>query len=142
MPRLAPRALRYQIARFCAWDGEKDEHYLYRLTAGSLDRARQAGLRPSHLLALLRRHAPSVPPSLARAIERWEERGTEARLEHVTVMRLRSPELLAALRGSRAARFLGEPLGPTAVVVKPGAWEKVLAILAELGYLGEMSGEE
>jgi hypothetical protein len=142
VPRLAPRALRYQVARFCTWDGEKDEHYLYRLTAGSLERARQAGLRPSHLLALLRRHAPSVPPSLARAIERWEERGTEARLEQVTVLRLRSPELLAALRGSRAARFLSEPLGPTTVIVKPGAWEKVLAILAEMGYLGEIGGEE
>jgi hypothetical protein len=42
------------------------------------------------------------------------------------------------VRASRAARFLGEPLGPTAIVVKAGAQEKVLAILAELGYLGEI----
>jgi len=53
------------------------------------------------------------------------------------VLRLSSPKLLTELRKSRAARFLGDPLGPTAVIVQPGAWKKVLAILAELGYLGE-----
>ena len=54
------------------------------------------------------------------------------------MLRLSSPEILQALRSSRAARFLGETLGPAAVAVKPNAGEKVLAVLAELGYLGEM----
>ena len=70
--------------------------------------------------------------------ERWEERGRgDAILENLLVLRLSSPEVLEALRKSRAARFLGDPLGPTAVIVNPGAAEKVLTILAELGYLGE-----
>ncbi len=138
VPRLAPRLVRYQIARFTEWEGESGGVYRYRVTPGALERARQQGLRASHLLALLRRQAPSVSPSLSRALERWEERGIEARLEHLLVLRLSSPELLQALRSSRAARFLGEPLGPTTVVVKPGAAEKVLAVLAELGYLGEI----
>jgi hypothetical protein len=111
--------------------------YAYRLTPASLEKARQQGLRINHLLALLRKHASAVPPSLVKALERWEENGTEARLEQVLVLRLRSPELLQMLRRSRAARFLEEPLSSTAVIVKPGAWEKVLAVLAELGYLGE-----
>jgi hypothetical protein len=138
VPRLAPRLVRYQIARFTEWEGENGGVYRYRVTPGALERARQQGLRASHLLALLRRQAPSVSPSLARALERWEERGSEARLERLLVLRLSSPELLQTLRSSRAGRFLGEPLGPTAVVVKPGAAEKVLAVLAELGYLGEI----
>lgn len=145
LPRLAPRAARYQIARFCHWSGRHDgseEAYRYRVSPSSLERARQAGLRAGHLLALLRRHAPTVPPALARALERWEERGAEARLERVTVLRLSSPDLLNTLRSSRVARFLGDPLGPTAVIVKPGAWEKVLAYLAELGYLAENRLEE
>lgn len=41
------------------------------------------------------------------------------------------------LRNSRAARYLGDPLGPTTVVVKSGSGEKVLEILTEMGYLGE-----
>ncbi len=137
-PRLVPRAARYQIARFCSWESAGEEAYSYRVTAASLARARDQGLRVGHLLILLRRHALTVPPSLAKALERWEEHGGEARLERALILRLRSPEMLQALRSSRAARYLGDPLGPTVIVVKPGAAEKVLAALAEMGYLGEI----
>ncbi len=133
-----PRTVRYQIARFCAWEKMEGNVYRYRLTPASLERARRQGLRVSHLIALLRRHAEAVPPSLVRALERWEEAGVEARFEKLVVLRFASPEVMQKVRASRAARFLGEPLGPTAVIVKPGAQEKVLAILAELGYLGEI----
>jgi hypothetical protein len=138
VPRLTPRAARYQVARFCSWESASEESYAYRITAASLQRARQQGLRASHLLALLRRHALTVPPSLARALERWGEQGSEARLERHLVLRLRTPEMLQALRASKAARYLGDLLGPTAVIVKPGAAEKVLAALAEMGYMGEI----
>lgn len=138
VPAGTPRAARYQIARFSQWDGIKDGEYLYRLTPGSLERSRQQGLRLEHLVSLLRRHAKTLPPTLLKALQRWETNGAEARLEQVTVLRLRSPELLAELRSSRAGRFLGELLGPTSVIVKPGAGEKVLLVLAEMGYLGEV----
>jgi hypothetical protein len=137
-PPLLPRAVRYQIARFCEWEKERPEFYQYRLTPASLERARQQGLSVAQLLGLLRRHATALPPSLVKALERWEQQGSAARLERALVLRLASPETLQALRSSRAARFLGEPLGPAAVIVKPGAGEKVLAILAELGFLGEL----
>jgi hypothetical protein len=135
-PRLA-RLARYQVARFCEWEKETPEAYAYRLTSASLGRARKQGLTVSHLLALLRRHAATVPPSLVRALERWEQHGTQARLEQFVVLRVTTSEIMQALRASRAARFLGEPLSPTAIAVKPGAWLKILAALAELGYLGE-----
>jgi hypothetical protein len=140
-PRLAPRAARYQVARFCIWEGASEEGYSYRLSAASLSRARQQGLRIKHLLSLLRRYALTVPPSLSRALERWEELGSEARLQRALILRLRTPEMLQTLRNSRAARYLGDPLGPTTVTVKPGAAEKVLAALAEMGYLGEIEAE-
>ncbi|MGW8250344.1 MAG: helicase-associated domain-containing protein, partial [Anaerolineales bacterium] len=141
VPRLVPRSARYQLARFSEWESENPQAYLYRLTPPSLERARDQGLRVVHLLTLLRRYALAVPPSLVSALERWQEHGTQARLDRVTVLRLKDPELLQMLRGSRAARFLGEPLGPTAVIVHEGAWEKVLAVLAEMGYLGETTLE-
>jgi hypothetical protein len=142
LPRLAPRSVRYQIARFSDWQDEREDGYYYRLTPASLERARRAGLRLSQLLGLLRKHASAVPPILVKALERWEDRGGEARLERVVVLRLSSPELLQTLRSSRAGRYLGDPLGPAAVIVKPGAWEKVLAVLAEMGYLAEWGIEE
>lgn len=142
LPRFVPRSARYQLARFCEWEGSAGEAYRYRVTAASLERARQQGLRASHLLALLHRHAPAVPPALVKALERWEERGTEARLERLVVLRLRSPAILQELRASRAARFLGDPLGPAAVIVKPGAQDKILAALAEMGLLAEVQLDE
>jgi len=142
LSRRVPRAVRYQVARFCDWEGEKGAVYRYRLTPGSLARARLQGLRVNHLLALIRRHAATVPPTLVEALERWDEHGSQANLKQVLVLRLSSPDILKELRASPAARFLGEPLGPTAVIVKPGAREKVLAALAEMGYLGEVDFEE
>lgn len=142
LPRLAPRSLRYQLARFCAWEGFAGEVYRYRLTPASLERARRQGLRAEHLVALLRRSAAPLPPTLLKAVERWEERGEEARLERLLVLRLSSPELLQALRASPAARFLGDPLGPAAVIVRPGAWEKVRDALAAMGCLAEARLEE
>ena len=142
VPRLVPRTARYQLARFSEWESEHEDAYLYRLTPASLERAHDQGLRVIHLLTLLRRYALNVPPSLVKALERWQEVGSEARLEKVLILRLKTPEMLQMLRASRAARFLGEPLGPTTVIVKPGAREKVLGILAEMGYLGEADLED
>lgn len=139
--RLAPRAVRYQLARFCEWEKETPQEYSYRLTPASLGRARQQGLTTGHLLRLLQRHAKTVAPALVKAIERWERLGVEARLENLLVLRLSTPEVLQTVRASKAARFLGEPLGPTAIIVKAGAAEKVLLILAELGILGEVRAE-
>ena len=142
LPRRVPRSVRYQLARFCEWEGLGGDAYRYRVTAASLERARQNGLRAIHLLALLRRHAAAVPPVLVKALERWEERGTEARLGRLVVLRLSSPAILQELRASRAARFLGDPLGPAAVIVKPGARDKILAALAEMGLLADVHLDE
>jgi hypothetical protein len=137
VPSLAPRAVRYQLARFGVWETPKNGVYIYRLTPASLSRARQQGLQLGHLIGLLRRYAQSIPPNLGKALERWNEFGTEARIQNVVVLRLSSPDLLQTLRSSRATRFLGEPLGPAAVIIKPGAWSKVIEVLSELGYLCE-----
>jgi hypothetical protein len=46
------------------------------------------------------------------------------------------------MRKSRAAKFLGEVLSPTTVVVKSGAAQKVIGVLTELGLLTEILNEE
>ena len=140
VPRLLPRAARYQIARFCEWEDGKEDEYRYRVTPSALTRAREQGLKVGQLLALLRKYAAApIPPPVVKAIQRWEMKGTEARVANPTVLRVGSPEVLEELRQSRAGRFLGESLGPVAVIVKPGAGAKVLAALAELGLLAETS---
>lgn len=141
VPRLASRAVRYQAARFSRWEAAGDE-FIYRITSGSLMRAKEQGLNITQIITLLRRYTSNIPPSLVTALERWERAGSEARMEQALILRLRTPEMLQALRKSRVARFLGDPLGPTVVIVKPGAREKVTAALAEMGYLTDIENLE
>jgi hypothetical protein len=138
VPRFAPRAVRYQVARFCEWEAAKENEYRYAITPTSLKKAGEQGLKVEHLLSLLAKHAAGgIPPVLVNALKRWEANGTEARVQTQVVLRVSRPEVLEELRKSKAGRFLGELLGPTTVVIKEGARSKVLAALAELGLLAE-----
>jgi len=159
LPALTPRSIRYQIARFCEGGGEqapkssieqvntpqgyrkalRETIYHYRLTPVSLGRAAKKGLRTAHLISLLRRHSKDpIPPNLLQSLERWESHGVQAQVEKSTLLRVASPEILETLRQKRAARFLGEVLNPTTVVVKQGGEEAVRNALAEMGYLAEI----
>jgi hypothetical protein len=144
VPRLFPRPVRYQIARFCEWEQAGAEEYHYRVTPASLRRAARQGLKVGPLLSLLAKNAAAeIPPAFVKALKRWEANGTEARVEVQTILRVNRPEVLEELRKSKAGRFLGESLGPVTVVVKPGAQSRVLAALAELGLLAEFEpGDE
>ncbi len=138
VPRSVPRSVRYQIARFCEWEQASADEYRYRVTPASLQRAARQGLKVGPFLRLLAKNAAAgIPPSLVKAIKRWEVNGTEARVEVQTVLRVSRPEVLSELRKSKAARFLGESLGPTAVIIPAAARSKILAALAELGLLAE-----
>ena len=138
VPRFAPRAVRYQVARFCEWSDSKEDEYRYTITPSSLKKASEQGLKVEHLLSLLARYAAGgIPPVLVKALKRWEANGTEARVQTQVVLRVSKPEVLEEMRKSKAARFLGEILGPTTVIIKDGAQSKVLAALAELGLLAE-----
>jgi hypothetical protein len=140
VPYLVPRVARYQISRFCEWDEPRFDEYRYHVTVASLQRAGRQGLKISQLLSLLAKNAAAeIPPAFVRALKRWEKNGTEARLAEQVILKVARPEVLEELRKSKAGRFLGEALGPTAVIVKPGAEGRVLAALAELGLLAEHS---
>ncbi len=151
VPRNASRAVRYQIARFCEWDddGRAAKHietngddFIYHVSARSLKHAIEQGLKAEQLLSLLVKVTKSnVPPALVKALKRWEANGTEARAESQTILRVARPEVLEELRKSKAARFLGEPLGPTAVIVKSEAVPRIAAALAELGVLLDVHDE-
>lgn len=140
VPRLVPRAVRYQLARFCEWDEEKADGFRYHVTPASLTRAREQGLRVEQLISVLVKHAEAgIPPVLVKALKRWETSGTEARVLTRAVLKVSKPEILVALRKSKAAKYLGEALGPTTVIVKDGAVEKVAQAMTELGLLLEDS---
>jgi hypothetical protein len=137
--RTFSRAVRYQISRFCEWEESKPDEYQYQVTAHSLEHAKEQGLKAEQLLALLVKYTNgAVSPALVKALKQWEARGTEARVKNLLVLRVNRPVILQVMRKSKAAKFLGEVLSPTAVIIKNGAEPKVLAALAELGLLAEI----
>lgn len=139
VPRFFSRAVRYQISRFCEWEESKLDEYQYQVTAHSLARAKEQGLKAEQLLALLVKYTNgAVPPALVKALKQWEAHGTEARVKNLLVLRVNRPEILEEMRKSKAAKFLGEVLSPTTVIIKSGAESKVLDALAELGLLAEI----
>ncbi|MEK6751491.1 MAG: helicase-associated domain-containing protein [Chloroflexota bacterium] len=141
--RYFSRAVRYQIARFCEWGEEKNNEYAYSVSAQSLKRAGEQGLKAEQLLAMLVKHTNgTVPPAMVKALKRWEQHGAEARVESLLVLRVSRPEIMEEMRSSKAGKFLGELLSPTAVVVKSGAIEKVIAALTELGLLSEVISDK
>ena len=141
--RYFSRAVRYQISRFCEWGDEYADEYKYQVTAQSLIHAKEQGLKAEQLLSLLVKYTNSnVPPALVKALKRWEMHGGEARVESLLVLRVSRPEVMEEMRKSKAGKFLGELLSPTAVVVKSGAIQKVVAGLAELGLLAEVISDD
>jgi hypothetical protein len=154
VPRTFSRAVRYQLARFCEWDGfdtpsanasrySTINEYTYRVTAESLRRATEQGLKAGQLLAILVKYTNgAVPPALVKALKRWGVNGPEARVESLHVLRVSKPDIMEEMRRSKAGKYFGEVLSPTAVVVKSGAIQKVLAELAELGLLAEVISDK
>ncbi len=138
--RYFSRAIRYQIARFCEWGEEKNNEYHYFINAKSLKRANEQGLKAEQLLNLLVKHTNGgVPPALVKALKRWEANGIEAKVENLFVLRVNKPETMEEMRKSKAGKFLGEFLSPTAVIVKHGAVAKINEALAELGLLADVN---
>ncbi len=143
MTPLVPRIARYQLSRFAEWRSLRPDRFVFQLTPASLQAAAEQGLELKHLRALLRKYGkPGIPPVLQKALTRWESHGLEARIEPLLVLRLAEPELLEKLRESKASGCLGETLGPTAVLVKPGCGSRVRAALRELGILTDLPGED
>ena len=135
-----PLLARYQLARFTEWQKSERQRFVGRITPASLKRASAQGLTVRHLTRLLRKYTTrAVAPVLVKALIRWENEGPEARLDSLTVLRLKTPDQLQMLRDSPAGRHLGEALGPATVIVKEGAAEKVRAELARLGLLCDSS---
>lgn len=136
----SPRSIRYQIARFCRWDEKKGREYHYLLTPESLQRAQERGLKPAHLISLLKRNADSpIPPYLVNAVERWTKFGNQAEIENAVLLEVTSPEILTELKNSKSGRFIARILTPTVAILHTGGEEKIMKALFEMGYLTEFN---
>jgi Helicase conserved C-terminal domain len=135
---LAP-ALRYQIARFATWVEAGPDAHVYRVTPSALAAAKTQGLNPAQVRTILERASGrDLPPGLITALARWGKRGAEGRIERILVLETSDARVLRELQADRStARYLGDALGPTAVRVRAGHIEPLLAAAARRGILIE-----
>ena len=136
IPRLAPRSIRYLIARYCEWVGESGSNYIYRISDKSLSEVSSQGLNPGKLILLLRKHSVQpLPPNLMIALERWEKVGIQARLNNPTILTFSNKKILDEILKGRASRYFGERLNSVSIIIKPGAENKITEELLDLGIL-------
>jgi hypothetical protein len=136
----APRAVRYQIARFGSPLKQTAIDVSYRISPSSLRQAADQGLSVNHLLQLFQQaKIKNIPPNLVQQLERWEKYGVEAAVSQAILLRLSRPEILPLLqKNPRASRCLAEVLNPRTIVVKPGSVESLRKVLAEMGFLADI----
>ena len=137
VPRSVSRFNRFQLARFAEWEKAADP-YEYRLTAAGLAQAARQNIQPSNILTFLKRATQdNIPQSVLTLIETWGQAGADsASISQMTVLRVPTPELLAAIQATPALRrYLGATLGPTAVAVRAGQWQDLAAALQTNGIL-------
>jgi len=140
VPQNAPRAIRYQIARFGQPVKQTPTEIHYRISPTSLRTASGQGLLTSHLLQLLQQaKVKTIPPSFVQQLDRWDKYGVEAVVTQTILLRLSRPEILPLLQNNpRAARCLGEVLNPKTIVIKPGCIDNLRQALAEMGFLADI----
>jgi hypothetical protein len=137
VPRQAPLARRYQVARFAEWTGRDRDTYRYRLTPRALASASAQGLDLRKVEEILQTGSGrAIPETLHSALERWARSGTEAVLEQAVILRVKDAETLRRMRSDPAIKkYLQEVLGPTTVRVRPRDREALLAAAARRGLL-------
>lgn len=152
LPASVDRYKRFQAGRFAQLQPQPDledatepKIFSYRVTPGSLQRAKDVGIDSGRVLQFLQQASADgqVPAGLKRAIQRWSENGTEGMVEQTVILRVNDPKIMDTLRNRPETRpFLAESLSDTAVVVMPGSWGELCQAAAQLGLLLEPIGLE
>lgn len=138
VPYNASRYHRFQAARISEMQPLRlGKPFEYRLTPGSLEKAQEQGISLERVVQFLKEASGRpLPAGFGRALARWAEKGVEARMEEVVVLRVKEAAILNTLRENPKTRdYIGESLGELSAVVRHQAWPKLAAASAALGLL-------
>jgi hypothetical protein len=133
---------RFQVARLVEWEplGVNDNVYRYRLTPHSLERAVEAEISLDRALDFLAtKSGKPLPESVKSAVKTWREQGTQLRVRKASILQVNDSAIMERLRNSpKVRRYLGEPLGDCAVIVKTANRERLVLAIAEMGLLADI----
>lgn len=97
-----------------------------------------SGMKSKHIFSILSQlFETAIPPTLLKAIADIEKNGCLIVGEQMNVLRVKNAKLLDEIKKSQASGFLGEPLNPTTVVIKPGMEKALENSLLALGYFSD-----
>jgi hypothetical protein len=138
IPLRFSRTIRYQISRFCVWNGKTKDGYAFQISPVSLQRAKDHGLKISHFLKIVQSVLPHpFPPKLKSALENWEHHGTLAHFTQAILLHVADPEAINLLHNTSVKKFIQAVLNPNTVAVLPSGVEQVRKTLIEMGFLSE-----
>ena len=132
---------RFQLARVADWLDTQSGAFVYHLTPRSLKRANDQGIKPTRVLEYLEEKAGSpAPPAVVRAVERWTERASEARIEAALLLRTKDAATLDVLLKLDAIRRASvERLAPTCAAIRARDLRAIRAAVAASGLLVDLS---
>jgi len=137
--RLFPRAIRYQISRFCDWDTLSGNRFIYRITPNSLSGMDKQGLKTQQLINILKKFGKKpLPNNLITAIHRWKNNSTEAVIESAVILVLNSPKALDQLIAMHGSDYVLERLNPTAALIKKDKVFNIQSELIKMGFLTDI----
>lgn len=130
---------RFQLARVADWVETREAQYVYRLTPRSLARAREQGIRVPRLIEFLERTSgQALPDSVHKALTRWAERGVEARLEPMLILKTQDAATMdALLRVQEIRRAVVDRFAPNCISIRQRDADAVRAAIVESGLLVE-----
>ncbi len=139
VPLEASRYHRFQLTRVAELQPvTAGSPWMFHMTAQSLAQAKAQGITPDRVLNFLSQIADRpLPASTRRAIERWQEHGTEGRVQQTAVLSVGDASIIEKLRQNDKTRpYIGESLGTLAVIIR-GDETQFRQIVAQLGLLLE-----
>ena len=118
VPHEFSAAYRYQIARFSDWISVDSKYFTYRLSPSSLSLAISQGLQLKHIRSLLEETTDRIPPTLFKALARWDTHGREAKVRPAYLLHVADEQIMEMLRSNRrTAKYIREFLGPTTAII-------------------------
>lgn len=133
-PKQLPPLVLYGLERLAERQSAGEE-LRYRLTAAGVRRAAEEGWEPGSLIEFIAGHCKTpLPPAALARLQSWASRGSHARFESVTLLRLSDAGAAARAAADRAVKgHIIAALSPTDLIIDATAVEPIRRRLAELG---------
>ncbi len=118
-----------------------DQMMVYKISRGSVYRSFLYSYTPQMILHFLETHSKiPVAQNVSYSVSQWAMSFGRIEFEEVILIKCDSEELADELMLSPKIRpHLKERIGPSCLVVKPGAYEQLVSILSDEGYMPKVS---